>query len=264
MEHGELHLAFGARQNRPARGNEVVGPHGLAAYELSGENLLAPGIARAAINLLKGVDLRGREAVRAIGSGAFNDVVRWVEGAGTGIVDETVFEAVECVALLVDGLREQWKLFGRDRAAAHLGLPYPEAARDVAGERDTGGSDHETVEIVRVALGFLEALATAGGASNPVGVFRSGTIVGFYDAFGEHGGFVDREVGEVDEFAVAVGILGRNVSKGGERFSCGVVAGVCRGGGKALAHGVVYRAETNSTGGASVADHLKAVVPFGG
>ena len=49
-----------------------------------------------------------------------------------------------------------------------------------------------------------------------------------------------REISEVEKLAVAVGILGRDVREGGERFFLGVVAGVGGGGGEAFAQRVVH------------------------
>ena len=75
---------------------------------------------------------------------------------------------------------------------------------------------------------------------------------------------MNRQVGEIDELAAAVGILRRHVSEGRQRFFRGIVAGVGRRCGEALAHGGIHRAKADGARGATVAVHLKPLVPLGG
>jgi len=75
---------------------------------------------------------------------------------------------------------------------------------------------------------------------------------------------VHGEIGEVEKLPPAVRILGRQVGEGGERLLGRVVAGIGGDGGEALAQRVVDAAEADNAGGASVAHHLKTVIPRGG
>ncbi len=264
IEDVELHLAFRAREDGFVGGDEVVGPDQFAADGFAGEEELAFAVADAAVDFREGGHLRGSEAGGAVSSGAKGEVAFGLEVATAGVVDDAVGEAVDAVTFLVDELVEEGELFGGECRVAELGLGDPDASHDVAGEEEAGGTDDEAVEILGVALGFLQALAAAGGAADPIGVTGAGGVISLDDLLRENGGFVDGEVGEIDELAMGVGIFGGEVGEGGEGFFGGVVAGVGGDGGEAEAEGGIDGSEADDAGGAAVADHLETLVPVGG
>src|ERR1035441_7495323 len=133
IQHGELHLTFGAWQDRLVGSYEVVRPYRLAAHRLSGKEQLAFGIVRASVNLAEGFDLRSGEAVGGVCIGALRCIARRVEFAAARIVDEAVLQPVQSVALLVDRPGQQRELFRRNRTCAGLGLADPDAPHGVAG-----------------------------------------------------------------------------------------------------------------------------------
>ncbi len=153
---------------------------------------------------------------------------------------------------------------GGDRAVTGLRLADPDAAGDVASEVDGRCADDETVEVFGKALSFLHALTAAGGAADPVGIARRGSVVGLDHLLRENGGFVNGEPGEIEELAACVEIGGGFVSEAGKGILCSVVPGIGGGRCEAMADRAIDRSETDGTGGAAVAHHLEAFVPFGG
>ena len=77
--------------------------------------------------------------------------------AAAGVAEHAVFHAVERVAFVVHGVREQGNFRGGDVAVAFHGHGGPEVAAGVVAGPVVGGvARDDAVEIGRIALGFDE------------------------------------------------------------------------------------------------------------
>ncbi len=134
------------------------------------------------------------------------------------IVDDTILQPVHRIALIVDHLREQRKLLHRNGGLAHLRLAGPDAAHRIARVVEARGADYQSVKILGVTLRLLKPLAATGGTPDPVGISWRGAIVCLNHLLGQYGRFMHREIGEVEEFPVAVRILGRLIGEDRQRL----------------------------------------------
>ena len=97
--------------------------------------------------------------------------------AAAGVAEHAVFHAVERVAFVVHGVREQGNFRGGDVAVAFHGHGGPEVAAGVVAGPVVGGvARDDAVEIGRIALGFDERFMAALGTTVEVGM-RGGVAV---------------------------------------------------------------------------------------
>lgn len=189
-------------------------------------------------------------------------ILRRVEVALQRILNQPVLQAIERVAFIVNALRERGQLLRCNLAGTITDRNIiPDRLHLQAAQEQHRSANHVSVEILRVALRFHQALAAASRTAHPIRITRVGPIVGADDFLGKQSGFVHGEIAVIDHLARGIGIVRAGIGEGGSGFLHRVVARV--GGGRcvALAHRSIDVADCS--GPAAVADHLKAAVPIG-
>ena len=176
---------------------EQTGHYRLAAWHVAWEERLAVAHG-AAIDLRDRCCLRAREAVRAIGAcAADGNVTSRIEVALPWIIDQTVFQAIDRIALRHYFVGDQCQLGRRDRRFAER-LLIPHRANREARLIDPRRVGHNAIEILGETLRLNQALASAIGAGIPIGVRDGFTVVVLRDLLRSRGRQVHRAVGVVD------------------------------------------------------------------
>ena len=171
--------------------------YGFTAGHVSREERLAIAH-RAAIDLRHRGCLRAREAVWAIAARAADgNVAPRVEVALARIVDQTVFEAIDRVALCHDFVRDQRQLGGRDRRFAERFL-IPHRAYGEARLINPRSIRDDAIEIFRETLRLDQTLTSTIGAGIPISVRDRFFVIVLGDVPGGRRREVHRAIGVVD------------------------------------------------------------------
>ena len=126
-------------------------------------------------------------------------------------------------------------------SAILLSLPAATAAQPLSGvfwaaaAASVPPNSAQAITAASMYISAVKALSPTSGASHPIGKAWCGAIVGLDYLFRQHGGLMNGEIGEIEEFTAAVGVFGRNVCERGEDLLRGVMPRIGRGGGEAPA-----------------------------
>ena len=219
-----------------------------------------PAARRTVVDLLERRGLRRSQTLRRIGPrGAARHIARRIEVAAARVVDEPVGEPVDLVAFRHDALGDERQLLDRNRRFGQRPL-VPQRADREARLVDPRRVGDDAVEVLRVALGFDEALPAPVRTGIPVRTRDGPGIVPRRDRLGGLGRHVDGPVRVVD------GLLRIAHDERGLRLLAGVVTGVGHRHGKAQAYGIDPLAGAQwiveaLPRVAAVADHVETAVP---